>query len=72
MNEIVTGDDPVTCHLCGKETSVAMIARHLHDEHGIAYEDIADAEIIDTCPNCGHFADAHDENGCDLCECTGP
>lgn len=32
---VTTGDDSVFCGLCGKETSLVMIARHLKDEHGI-------------------------------------
>jgi len=45
--EQFTPDDSVTCGLCGKETSVAMIARHLEDEHDIDPDEIADAPVID-------------------------
>jgi hypothetical protein len=45
--EIVTGDDPVLCHLCGKDTSIAMIAHHLATEHDIDPDEIANAEIVD-------------------------
>lgn len=47
MLDRYTGDDPALCHLCGKDTSVAMIAYHLVHEHGIDPEDIANAPIID-------------------------
>lgn len=43
-----TGDDPVLCHLCGRDFSVATIARHLVDDHGIDPEDIANAEVVDS------------------------
>jgi hypothetical protein len=43
-----TGDDPVLCYLCGKDTSAAMIAHHLITEHDIAPEDIANAPIVDS------------------------
>lgn len=45
--DFMTGDDPVTCRLCGKITSVAMIAHHLVTEHGIDPDDIANALIVD-------------------------
>jgi hypothetical protein len=45
--DFATPDDPATCGICGKETSIAMIARHLITEHDIDPDDIADAEIID-------------------------
>ena len=40
-----TGDDPVTCNLCGKETSLAMIVSHLAFEHSVDPDDIADAPV---------------------------
>lgn len=45
----VTPDDSVWCHLCDPphETSIAMIAIHLRDVHGVDPEDIANAESID-------------------------
>lgn len=43
----VTGDDPVHCELCGKDTSLAMAAHHLATEHGIDPEDIANAPVFD-------------------------
>ena len=46
MSEQAHGDDPVTC-FCGKETSAAMIARHLEEAHGIDPEEIANAPIFD-------------------------
>lgn len=45
--DFATGDDPVLCHLCGKDTSVAMIVHHLETEHGIDPEDIANAPVVD-------------------------
>jgi hypothetical protein len=42
-----TGDDPVLCHLCGKDVSVATIADHLVAEHDIDPEAIANAPVID-------------------------
>lgn len=47
MKEIFTPDDPVTCGLCNKETSVAMIVYHLEKEHGIDPKEIADAPVVD-------------------------
>jgi hypothetical protein len=47
MNEIVTPDDSCYCRTCGKETSLAMISHHLKQEHGIDWEDIATAPVID-------------------------
>lgn len=41
-----TGDDPVLCHLCGKDTSIAMIAHHLMTEHDIDPDEIANAPVI--------------------------
>lgn len=41
-----TPDDPAHCALCGKETSVAMIAIHLIEEHGYSAEEIANAPIF--------------------------
>lgn len=41
-----TPDDPVLCHLCGLDTSVAMIVSHLIEEHGFSAEEIANAPII--------------------------
>lgn len=45
----VTGDDSVFCQLCAPphETSIAMIATHLVEVHGVDPQDIADAEIVD-------------------------
>ena len=40
-----TGDDPAHCELCGKDTSIAMIGRHLIEEHGLDPEDLTEAEI---------------------------
>jgi hypothetical protein len=45
--DFATGDDPVLCHLCGKDTSIAMISYHLFAAHGIDPDEIADAPIID-------------------------
>lgn len=53
VGEDVSGDSPATCGLCGKETSVAMIAKHLEDEHGIDPREIADAPVVDNTPD--HF-----------------
>ena len=51
--DFATGDDPVLCHLCGKDTSVAMIAYHLFAAHGIDPDEWADAEVVDlTEPGC--------------------
>lgn len=47
MKDRPTPDDPVMCGLCGKETSVAMIAWHLEHEHDIDPDDIANAPIYD-------------------------
>lgn len=44
------GDDPVLCGLCDKSTSVAMIARHLIEEHGLDPEEIANAPVYDMTP----------------------
>lgn len=41
-----TGDDPVLCHLCGRNTSVAMIGHHLVSEHGLDPDDIANAPVV--------------------------
>jgi len=43
-----TGDDPVLCHLCGKDLSVATIVDHLVREHDIDPGDIANAEVRDS------------------------
>lgn len=42
-----TGDDTAYCGICGKETSVAMIGRHLIEEHGIDPDDLANAPVLD-------------------------
>lgn len=47
MKDRATPDDPVTCGLCGKETSLAMIVIHLANEHGIDPQEIADAPVVD-------------------------
>jgi hypothetical protein len=44
--DFATGDDPAYCALCGKETSIAMLAHHLVTEHDIDPEDIANAPIV--------------------------
>lgn len=44
--DFATPDDSAYCGVCGKETSLAMIARHLVDEHDIDPEDIANAPIV--------------------------
>lgn len=41
------GDDYVHCALCGRDTSLAMLATHLETEHDIPRSAIADAPIID-------------------------
>jgi len=43
-----TGDDPVLCHLCGGDFSIASIADHLIREHDIDPDDIANAEVRDS------------------------
>lgn len=43
-----TGDDPVLCHLCGRDFSVATIVEHLTREHEIDPDDIANAPIVDS------------------------
>jgi hypothetical protein len=55
MSAYGTGDDAAFCGLCGKETSVAMIAQHLVDEHGIDPETIRTARIVDASPQGGEF-----------------
>lgn len=47
MKDSVSPDDSVICGLCGHETSIAMIVRHLDVEHGVDPEDISNAEVID-------------------------
>jgi hypothetical protein len=47
MRDQVTPDDPVTCGICGHETSIAMIVVHLANEHNIDPAEIASAPIID-------------------------
>lgn len=41
------GDDAVACGICSKVTSLAMIAHHLVNEHGIDPEEIANAPVYD-------------------------
>ena len=51
--DFATGDDPVLCHLCGKDTSLAMIAYHLFAAHGIDPDEVAAAPTVDlTEPGC--------------------
>jgi hypothetical protein len=47
VKDRATPDDPVTCGICGRETSVAMIAAHLEREHGVDPREIADAPVVD-------------------------
>jgi hypothetical protein len=47
MSDQVTPDDPVTCGMCGYQTSIAMISRHLAEEHNIDPDEIASAPIVD-------------------------
>jgi hypothetical protein len=47
MKDRVTPDDPVTCGICGHETSIAMIAVHLANEHDVDVSEIRDAPVID-------------------------
>jgi hypothetical protein len=47
MKDRATPDDPAICGLCGHETSIAMIARHLEVEHDTDPSDIANAPIVD-------------------------
>lgn len=42
-----TGDDPVLCHLCGQDFSVATITDHLVRDHDIDPDDIANAPTRD-------------------------
>lgn len=77
--EQVTGDDSVYCRACGKETSLAMIGRHLKDEHGIDWEDITSAPVVDLtgeddasaqheCQRCGSTEwTSIDYGGCSVC-----
>jgi len=47
MKDRVTPDDPITCRICGHETSLAMIVIHLVNEHDIDPAEIASAPVID-------------------------
>lgn len=43
-----TGDDPVLCHLCGRDFSIATIVEHLVIEHDIDPREIAEAPTRDS------------------------
>jgi hypothetical protein len=48
-----TGDDAAFCNLCGRETSLAMLAVHLAEEHGIDPRELADAPVFDLAGDAG-------------------
>lgn len=58
-----TGDDPVLCHLCGKDMSLAMIVYHLEHEHGIDPDEIANAPIVSAPEENEQFDPKHPERG---------
>ena len=47
MKDRATPDDPMYCGICGHETSIAMIAIHLRDEHDVDVSEISNAPIVD-------------------------
>jgi hypothetical protein len=60
--DAATGDDSVTCGICGHETSVAMLQQHLVDKHGFdpekLAEELASAPVYDFADPKGWLFDA--------------